>query len=97
VPFMSEQEANGRAFLAEHGCGLVARTTEVAGNGRITFVDRHGGPTAEPVVPAADLRRTVEEALADDGLTERAAYASADLARRRAETDLSALFKEALH
>lgn len=97
LPFMSEQEANGRLFLAERGAGLVARTTEVdPATGSITYVNRHDGPTADPVVPAADLARTIEEALTDASLIDRAGYAREALARDRAAANLSELFRSVL-
>lgn len=93
LPFMSEQEANGRQFVARHGAGLVARTTEVdPGTGRITYVNRHGGRTGDPVVPAADLARTVEEVLGDGTFARRAGYAQNALARDRAAGDLGEIF-----
>ncbi|MFG1674415.1 glycosyltransferase [Micromonospora sp. NPDC049282] len=92
LPFMSEQEANGRLFLAGHGAGLVARTTRVEPDGRIRYVNRHSGDTDDPVVPAADLRQTIEEALDDPGLARRADYARAGLSRLRADVDLAELF-----
>ncbi|OON30530.1 MULTISPECIES: glycosyltransferase [unclassified Micromonospora] len=92
LPFMSEQEANGRQFLADHGAGLVARTTEVEPDGRIRYVNRHSGATDDPVVPAADLAATIAEALDDATLAQRAGYARDSLARLRAESDLAESF-----
>ncbi|MFK4100741.1 glycosyltransferase [Streptomyces sp. NPDC019531] len=93
LPFMSEQEANGRYFVAEHGAGLVARTTEVDPvDGTITYVNRHGGVTDDPVVPAVDIARTVDEIFADGAFAERAGYAQKVLARDRARGDLSEIF-----
>ncbi|SCG59244.1 glycosyltransferase [Micromonospora halophytica] len=92
LPFMSEQEANGRLFLADHGAGLVARTTRVEQDGRIRYVNRHSGDTDDPVVPAADLRLTIQEALDDPTLAQRADYARDSLTRLRADADLAELF-----
>lgn len=97
LPFMSEQEANGRQFVASHGAGLVARTTEVErATGRITYVNRHGGRTDDPVVPAEDLARTVDEVLDDEAFARRAGYAQKALARDRAAHDLGDLFASVL-
>ncbi|MEU9926354.1 glycosyltransferase [Streptomyces anulatus] len=93
LPFMSEQESNGRYFVERHGAGLVARTTEVdPHSGALTYVNRHGGVTDDPVVPAAEIARTVDEVLGDSAFAARAGYASASLARHRAAADLSEIF-----
>ncbi|MFD7068332.1 glycosyltransferase [Streptomyces sp. NPDC059913] len=93
LPFMSEQEANGLSFVAGQGAGLVARTTEVDPvSGAITYVNRHGGATDDPVVPAADMARSVDELFDDPTYAERAGYASEALARDRANHDLSEIF-----
>jgi len=93
LPFMSEQEANGRYFVARHSAGLVARTTEVdPATGSITYVNRHAGATDDPVVPAADLARTVDEVLGDDRIAKGAGYAREALARDRAGGNLSEIF-----
>ncbi|MEU1516208.1 glycosyltransferase [Streptomyces sp. NPDC005811] len=97
LPFMSEQEANGRYFVEQHGAGLVARTTEVdPADGTLTYVNRHGGRTSDPVVPAAEIARTVDEVLGDGGFAERAGYAREALARDRAAGDLSEIFASVL-
>ncbi|MBQ0983220.1 glycosyl transferase [Streptomyces sp. F63] len=97
LPFMSEQEANGRYFVERHGAGLVARTTEVDPvDGTLTYVNRHGGRTSDPVVPAVEIARTVDEVLGDGGFAERAGYAREALARDRAAGDLSEVFASVL-
>jgi UDP:flavonoid glycosyltransferase YjiC (YdhE family) len=94
LPFMSEQEANGRQFVADHGAGLLARTTTVDPvSGAVTYVHRHGGASDDPVVPAADLAATVREALEDPGMADRAGYARAAFARDRSAADLAELFR----
>jgi hypothetical protein len=97
LPFMSEQEANGRAFVAAHGAGLVARTTEVDPvSARVRYLNRHAGSTDDPVVPATDLALTVDEALSEPLMADGAGYARQALTQARADTDLSALFSSVL-
>ncbi|SCL18006.1 glycosyltransferase [Micromonospora inyonensis] len=97
LPSMSEQEANGRAFLAAHGAGLVARTSQADPvTGALVHQHRHGAETTDPVTPAAALARTVDEAFAEERLAHRAAYAQAALAREQAAADLPELFRSIL-
>jgi UDP:flavonoid glycosyltransferase YjiC (YdhE family) len=96
LPFMSEQEANGRQFLADHGAGLVARTTEVDADGQISFVNRHSGPTKDPVLPAADLAQTLDEALNDPAAIPDPGYACDALTQLRAEADLAGAVRSLL-
>jgi len=97
LPFMSEQEANGRAFVVAQGAGQVVRTTEVTPPNVVRYLNRHGDATDDPVVPAATLAACLNEVLADGGGARAAAErVGTKLARQRETADLSTLLRSVL-
>lgn len=77
LPFMSEQEANGRAMVEGQGAGrLLVRTSVDAKTRRLHFHHRSGGRTRDPTISASDLRAAVEEVLCTPAFAERAAALS---------------------
>jgi UDP:flavonoid glycosyltransferase YjiC (YdhE family) len=92
LPLMSEQEANGRAFVEKLGCGLLVRRTTTEGEGeRLRFVDRRGEESDDPVPSRDDIRMTVEEVLEDGDSRRRAEEMSRQLAAAREAIDLPGL------
>nr|CAD62199.1 Ata5 protein [Saccharothrix mutabilis subsp. capreolus] len=96
VPFMSEQEMNGREMVERFGAGVLLRTSRTRPDGRLEFTDRTSGPTGSPFVAAPDIRAGVRDVLADEAMTARARDLGERLRRRRDETDLVALVHKAV-
>ncbi|MBZ4324330.1 glycosyltransferase, partial [Streptomyces huiliensis] len=95
MPFMSEQELNGRQLVESPGAGVLLRTSATTPHGRLAFTDRSSGPATEPYVPVDDILRGVEDVLADPGYTERAAAWGARLRALREAADLVGLVRSA--
>lgn len=96
MPFMSEQEMNGRQLVEDTGSGVLLRTSETTPYGRLTFSDRYSGPSDQPCVGADDVRKGIAEVLGDPAFTRRAAHWGARLRECREATDLVALAHSAL-
>ncbi|WP_371656250.1 MULTISPECIES: glycosyltransferase [unclassified Streptomyces] len=96
MPFMSEQEMNGRQLVEDTGSGVLLRTSETTPYGRLTFSDRYSGPSDQPCVRADDVRKGIAEVLGDPAFTQRAAHWGARLRECRETTDLVALAHSAL-
>lgn len=96
MPFMSEQELNGRQLAEATGAGVLLRTSATTPRGRLAFTDRTSGPADGPYVPTEDIRRGVEDVLADLRYTERAAEWGARLRARREAADLVGLVRSAV-
>lgn len=97
LPFMSEQEMNGRQLVENIGTGLLLRTSRTTGQGRLSFRDRYSGPSSEAVVGPADIRRGIADVLGDPAMARRAGQWGARLRSRRESTDLVALAHAAVH
>jgi UDP:flavonoid glycosyltransferase YjiC (YdhE family) len=66
IPFMSEQEANGRLFAEAHKAGFVLRKTTPATSGRhFEFDLRYSGPSPTGEITADEVRRGLEELFSD--------------------------------
>ncbi|PKV89478.1 glycosyltransferase [Streptomyces sp. TLI_146] len=96
MPFMSEQEMNGRQLVEDTGSGVLLRTSETTPYGRLTFSDRYSGPSDQPCVGADDIRKGIAEVLGDPSFTQRAAHWGARLLECREAADLVALAHSAL-
>ncbi|WP_171165590.1 nucleotide disphospho-sugar-binding domain-containing protein [Streptomyces sp. I05A-00742] len=96
LPFMSEQELNGRQLIETTGCGVLLRTSATTSHGRLTFSDRYSGPSDRPYVRVEDVRRGITEVLDDPGFTERATQWSTRLRACREATDLAGLVHSAV-
>ncbi|MEV7196955.1 nucleotide disphospho-sugar-binding domain-containing protein [Streptomyces sp. NPDC093510] len=95
MPFMSEQEMNGRQLVEDTGAGVLLRTSETTPRGRLNFRDRYSGPSDQPCVRVDDIRRGVAEVLGGAGFTERAAQWGERLRACQESTDLAALARSA--
>ena len=94
VPFMSEQEMNGRQLVEATGSGLLLRKSRVDPvTYRITFTDRSSGTTDSPFVQAGDVRDAVNDVLGTSAMRKRAAEAGAELAEAERHADLPGLVK----
>ncbi|MFD9424447.1 MULTISPECIES: nucleotide disphospho-sugar-binding domain-containing protein [unclassified Streptomyces] len=91
MPFMSEQEMNGRELVDATGAGVLLRTSRTTAYGRLAFSDRYSGPSDQPCVGVADIRRGITEVLGDATYTERAAAWGKRLRARRDTADLVSL------
>lgn len=96
MPFMSEQEMNGRQLVRDTGSGVLLRTSETTPYGRLAFSDRYSGPSDQPCVGTDDIRKGIAEVLGDASFTRRAAHWGALLRECRETTDLVALAHSAL-
>ncbi|OAR23509.1 glycosyl transferase [Streptomyces sp. ERV7] len=96
MPFMSEQEMNGRQLVEDAGAGVLLRTSETTPYGRLAFSDRYSGPSDQPCVRTDDIRKGIAEVLGDPAFTSRAAHWGARLRECRETTDLVALAHSAL-
>lgn len=91
LPFMSEQEMNGRDLVERVGAGLLLRRSRTRDDGRLEFTDRYTGSTDSPCVGSEDIRSGIREVLADDAMRRRACELGADLRALRDSTDRVAL------
>jgi UDP:flavonoid glycosyltransferase YjiC (YdhE family) len=76
IPFMSEQEANGRLFVEGSGAGFVLRRTEPAAadsGRRFQFEFRYSGRRSDGTVTAEEIRRGLQEIFAEPRYAERSA------------------------
>ncbi|MDN3057182.1 glycosyltransferase [Streptomyces sp. SRF1] len=96
MPFMSEQEMNGRQLVEATGSGVLLRTSATTAHGRLSFSDRYSGPSDQPCVRVGDVRQGIAEVLGDARFTERAARWGARLRERRGSADLVALAHSAV-
>ncbi|GAB3213772.1 hypothetical protein GCM10027294_48290 [Marinactinospora endophytica] len=87
LPFMSEQEMNGRRLVERVGAGLLLRTSRTRPDGRLEFTDRYSGRSPRPHVASVDIRAGVEEALGDPGMAARARRVGAELSALRRTVD----------
>jgi len=76
IPFMSEQEANGRLFTEAQGAGFVLRKTHpVRKSGqRLEFQFRYSGATANGDVKPEEVRRGLEEIFATPAIADGRLY-----------------------
>ncbi len=91
MPFMSEQEMNGRQLVEGTGTGLLLRTSETTAHGRLLFRDRYSGLSDQPCVRVEDIRRAITEVLDDARFTERAALWGRRLRACQESVDLAGL------
>jgi UDP:flavonoid glycosyltransferase YjiC (YdhE family) len=97
VPFMSEQEMNGRQLVDATGSGLLLRRSRIDPvTHRITFTDRSSGETESSFVQAVDVRAAVNDVLATPAMRNRAAELGAELEEAARRTSLPALVKGVL-
>ncbi len=62
LPFMSEQEMNGRDLVEAHGAGNVVRKSRVdAATNRISFEYRSSGVSDDPIIPAIDIADAIDD------------------------------------
>ncbi|MBH0780864.1 glycosyltransferase [Nocardia bovistercoris] len=88
MPFMSEQEMNGRQLIADTGAGVLLRTSATTTHGRLEFTDRYSGPSRQPYVGVDDVRLGIEEILGDPGFTASARWWGTRLRECSAAADL---------
>ncbi len=91
MPFMSEQEMNGRHLIADRGAGVLLRTSTTTSHGRLAFTDRYSGPAKQPQVGAIDIRQGLAEVLDNQAFTVAARQWGIRLRERCAASDLVAL------
>jgi UDP:flavonoid glycosyltransferase YjiC (YdhE family) len=87
VPFMSEQEMNGRLLVEQVGTGLLVRRSRVdARTKRITFEYRTSGVSNDATVPVIDVAEAVSAVLEEPSYAARARATSRRLsAAQRAD------------
>jgi UDP:flavonoid glycosyltransferase YjiC (YdhE family) len=97
VPFMSEQEMNGRQLVEDTGTGVLLRKSHVdPATCQITFADRYTGATDSPFIQACDVRKGIEDVLATPAMRRRAGELGADLESAARQADLPALVASVL-
>lgn len=96
IPFMSEQEMNGRQLIAGTGAGVLLRTSTTTPNGRLAFTDRYSGPADQSQVGADEVRQGIAEVLDDPAYTAAARQWGSRLRERSATSDLVALTHSAI-
>ncbi|WP_018505378.1 glycosyltransferase [Parafrankia discariae] len=88
VPFMSEQEMNGRQMVEGTGAGVLLRTSTTTPGGRLAFTDKYSGPSAQPCAGIEDVRHGVAEVLGERSFAGAAKRWGERLRQQERDTDL---------
>ncbi|QBJ98203.1 glycosyl transferase [Rhodococcus sp. ABRD24] len=96
MPFMSEQEMNGRRLVADSGAGVLLRTSTTTSHGRLAFTDRYSGPADQSQVGAFDIRQGIAEVLGDQAFTAAARQWGVRLRELGSRNDIVALTYSAI-